>query len=733
MALRKSCPILVTLALFVAVAAVAAETQAPTVDIPYQKFVLDNGLTLIVHEDHKAPIVAVNIWYHVGSKNEKPGRTGFAHLFEHLMFNGSEHFNEDYFKQLEPLGASDLNGTTSNDRTNYFQNIPKSALDRVLWLESDRMGHLIGAITQAKLDEQRGVVQNEKRQFENEPYAVSEELITKSVFPAGHPYSWTVIGSMEDLSAATLEDVHEWFKTYYGPSNAVLAVAGDIGAAEALEKVKKYFGDIPAGPPISHFEEWIAPRTGVQRQRVQDRVPAGRVYKVWNSPATGTAENDYLNLAGMVLSSGKSSRLYRRLVYDDQTASSVTANVDEREIASLFQVEATAKPGVDLKAVEKAVDEEMARFVASGPTDEEIERVKAQAVAGFIRGIERIGGFGGKSDILARSQVYSGSPDAWKAGYDRIRKATAADVKAAVRRWLSDGVYILEVLPFPEFMAATAGADRSKMPDVGPAPAAQFPVMKKAALSNGLKIVLAERKAIPVIEMRLLLDAGYAADQGLPTGTASLAMDVLDEGTKRRSALQISDELQHLGAHLSTGSDLDASSVSLSALTVNLDASLDLFADVILNPAFPEADFQRLKAQRIAAIRREKSSPVGMALRVFPPLLYGKEHAYGLPFTGSGYEETVQKIGREDLVRFHKTWFQPDRATLVIVGDVSLDQIKPKVEALFKDWRPSPAPGKNLKEVPLRQGTVIYLVDRPGSIQSMILAGQMRSALGQSR
>jgi zinc protease len=320
--------------------------------------VLSNGLTLIVHEDDKAPIAAVNIWYHVGSKNEKQGKTGFAHLFEHLMFNGSENFNDDYFQALERVGATDMNGTTNNDRTNYFQNVPVSALDLALWMESDRMGHLLGAIDQAKLDEQRGVVQNEKRQGENQPYGRTWELITKATYPASHPYSWTVIGSMEDLDAASLDDVKEWFKTYYGPSNAVITVAGAVKAEDVKAKVEKYFGDIPPGPPIAKFEAWPAKRTGFQKQVLQDRVPQAKVYMVWNVPQWGAETSRYLDMVSDVLGSGKTSRMYKRLVYQDQIATNVSVYVDLNEIAGQFYIEATAKPGEDLSKIEKAINDE---------------------------------------------------------------------------------------------------------------------------------------------------------------------------------------------------------------------------------------------------------------------------------------------------------------------------------------------------------------------------------------
>jgi zinc protease len=692
-------------------------------DIPYQKFVLDNGLTLIVHEDHKAPIVAFNVWYHVGSKNEKPGRTGFAHLFEHLMFNGSENYNDDYFKPMQKVGATDLNGTTNEDRTNYFENVPTPALDLALWMESDRMGHLKGAIDQAKLDEQRGVVQNEKRQYDNEPYSVAEELIAKACFPAGHPYSWTVIGSMEDLDAAKLGDVHHWFSTYYGPNNAVIAIAGDIDAPTALAKVKQYFGDIPPGPPIARFESWVAKRSGEQRQVVEDRVPQARIMKIWNVPQVLTVDNDRLLLVAQLLGAGKTSRLYKRLVYDDQIATDVSVYVDGREIASLFTVQADVKPGVEVARVEKAIGEELQRFLASGPDARELEKVRMQYLARFIRGSERIGGFGGKSDILARSQVFGGSPDAYRRSLDDISAATPALLKQAAAAWLSGGAYTLVIRPYPDLAAGRSAVDRSRMPEPGAAPQVQFPDFQRFTLGNGLKVILAERHSVPMVRLSLVLDAGYATDRpGIP-GTAELAMAMLDEGTDRRSALQISEELALLGASLGAGSDLDASYVSLSALKEKLDSALDVYADVILNPRFPEADFRRLQKLQIVQIQQEKSSPFTMALRVFPGLLYGAGHAYGNPLTGSGYEEAVARLTREDVEAFHRTWFKPGRATLVVVGDTSAGEMKPRLEKLFQGWHDGDVPAKDIAAVALRPRPAVYIIDKPASPQSVVIAG----------
>jgi len=702
-----------------------------SIEIPCQKFILTNGLTLLVHEDHKAPIVAVNLWYHVGSKNEKPGKTGFAHLFEHLMFTGSEHFkgNGDqsaFFGAMERIGATDLNGTTSNDRTDFFENVPKNALDVALWIESDRMGHLLGSIDQTRLDTQRGVVQNEKRQDENQPYGVTEELITKGTTPPGHPYSWTVIGSMEDLNAASLEDVKTWFTNYYGAANVVLVLAGDIDADTALKKVEHFFGDIPAGPPVARYKTWVPQIAGTRREVVADRVPLARLYKVWNIPPYGEADNVYLDLASDVLASGsKSSRLYKRLVYDEQLATDVSANVDPNEISGQFTITVTARPGVDLAKIEQTVDEEVARFLAAGPTPEELERSKAGKLAGFVRGIERIGGFGGKSDVLAMNETFRGSPEFYQTPLKYLRAATAADVQRAAKQWLTDDVYILEVHPYAKYETTASSVDRSQLPSPGADPEVVFPACQRATLSNGLKLVLAERHSLPLVRFSLQLDAGYAADQFAVPGTAKLTMQMLDEGTARRNALQISDELASLGANLGAGSELDSSYVNLSSLSSTVDRALDIYADTILNPAFPETDFLRLQKQLLAGIQQEKNEPFWMALRVFPKLLYGTDHAYGNPLTGSGTATSVSKLTPADLRKFHDTWFRPNHATLIIVGDATLAELTPKLEKLFAAWKPGETPAKNLAAVEPQKKSSVYLLDRPGSIQSIVLAGQV--------
>ena len=695
-------------------------------EIPFEEFRLDNGLRVIVHEDHKAPIAAVTVWYHVGSKNEVAGKTGFAHLFEHLMFNGSENHDDEYFKPLQEVGASSMNGTTNFDRTNYFQTVPSTALDLALWLESDRMGHLLGAIDQAKLDEQRGVVQNEKRQGENQPYGTVFEHIMANMFPPGHPYSWMPIGSMDDLDQASLDDVRSWFERYYGPNNATIVITGDVDPAQVRERVEHFFGDIPPGPPIVRQTRWIPALTGDQRIQIEDRVPQARLYKVWSAPEWGTRDGLLLELLDGVLTGGKTSRLYRRFVYDQQIATDVSSFYLDNEIAGVFGIAITAQPGQALSDIERQLDEELEQLMREGPAAAELARVRTETLAAFVRGVEQVGGFRGKANILAENAVFGGQPDFYVQAFAEYNAADSEAVREATERWLGAPALSVEVQPFPDTLRARAtGADRSRLPVPEDFPQASFPPLTRATLSNGLQLIVAERHAVPIVQFSLQFEAGYASDRRIRPGAANLAMEMLDEGTNRRDALEISDALARLGAELRTGSNLDRSFVSLSALTEHLDDSLDLYADVILNPSFPETELERLRALQLSGIRQEKSDPQSMAMRVLPRLLYGENHSYALPMTGSGTEEAVAAMTRDDLQAFHATWFKPNNATLLVVGDTSLAEIQPKLEALFARWRPGSTPADDIEPVAPPAGSRLFLLNRPGSQQSIVIAGQL--------
>jgi zinc protease len=724
--MKRSIVVLFTLA--ISGACLAADED---LEIAFDEFTLDNGLRVIVHEDRKAPIIATNLWYHVGSKNENPGKTGFAHLFEHLMFNGTENYDDEFFGAFQEVGATEMNGTTNSDRTNYYQTVPTTALDLALWMESDRMGHLLGAVDQEKLDEQRGVVQNEKRQGENRPYGKAFDYISENVFPEGHPYSWSTIGSMEDLNAASLDDVRDWFATYYGPNNATLVLAGDIDVQTAREKTQLYFGDIPPGPPLARLNAWIPSLAHDRRMVVEERVPQARVYKTWVAPEWGQTEAEWLHLAGSILGDGRNSRLYQRLVFEEQVATDVVVYTASDELAGGFLVWATAQIGQDLGEVERMLDEEIARFLEDGPTREELERVVTETRAGLIRAMERVSG---KARILIEGAVYGGRPDAYQDSLEIIDTAVPNDLRDVTRKWLSQPSFTLEVHPFStNLMASAQSADRTSLPFPESFPQAEFPDLQTGELSNGIRVIVATRDAVPVIHMSLQLNSGSAADQFGKPGTAGLTIEMLEEGTTSRDALEISAELSELGADLRTGSNLDYAFVSLSALTENLEPSLDIYSDVILNPAFPDSGLARLKRLAIAGIQREKTTPSSMALRIFPQLLFGEGHAYSLPMTGSGTEASVNALERDDLVEFHSTWFRPNNATMIVVGDTNLEEITPRLEAMFADWEPGDIPEKSIPAVSLPEGPRVVLVDRPDAEQSFIIVGQIMAPRADER
>ncbi|TLY53427.1 MAG: insulinase family protein [Gammaproteobacteria bacterium] len=723
----------------------AADMSATPIDIPFEKFQLDNGLTVVVHEDHKAPVVAVSIWYHVGSADEPKGKTGFAHLFEHLMFSGSENHKGTYFKPFEVAGATDMNGTTWFDRTNYFETVPTTALDMALWMESDRMGHLLSAIGKTELDTQRGVVQNEKRQGENRPYGRTDENILLNAFPANHPYQHDTIGSMADLDAASLDDVKQWFRDYYGAANTTLVLAGDITPAIAKEKAKKFFGDIPAGPPVTR---------GTQ----SDHVAQVRIYREWNVPQLGDAENPLLDLAAAVLGSGKTSRLYQRLVYQDKLVDDVSVHVSTFALASQFELRADVKNGVDPAKVEAAIADEWTKFLKGGVTDDELKRAQTKISSGFIRGLERVGGFGGKAVILAQSQVYLGDPAAYKKDLERTAAATPATVLAAARKWIAKGDYTLTVVPaakgvdlaaedkavkgLPEaqgkpkaampkaqkYTVAKSDIERGKgVPDVTQFPELSFPTVQRGKLKNGIEVILAERHTIPVTQVQLQFDGGYAADHGRKLGTASFVGAMLDEGTQNADSVELAKRKERLGARIAFSTGLDASSASLNALNAQLAPSLELFADMLRNPAFRDADIERIRAQWLADIAQEKTQPNGMALRTLPPLLYGTDHPYGIPFTGTGTESAIKSLTAADLGAFHRDYLRSDNAKIFVAGDTTLAQILPLLDQAFGDWAApkSALPKKHLAQIAAQKKPRVFLVNRADSPQSLIFAGAL--------
>ncbi|WP_188056160.1 M16 family metallopeptidase [Sphingosinithalassobacter sp. CS137] len=722
---------------------------ARAIDIPYEEFTLPNGLRVIVHEDRKAPIVAVSTWYDVGSKHEPEGRTGFAHLFEHLMFNGSENAPGDFFEPLREVGATDFNGTTSFDRTNYFETVPRPALERALFLESDRMGYLLGAVTQGVLDEQRGVVQNEKRQGDNQPYGLAWYNILEGVFGEGHPYSHSPIGSMADLDAASLKDVRSWFRSHYGPNNAILVLAGDVDAAEARPLVEKYFGEIPSGPESVLPEVTPRPIPATIKETMNDRVATARIYRIWQIPSLNHEDATALKIAGGVLGGLSSSRLDNVLVRDEQLAVRVSADADTMAQTGTFDVTVDVRPGVDPATVEARLDQIVAEFLAEGPTADEVQRVATSTMARQLAGLESVGGFGGKAVALAQGALYSDDPAFYKRELAELASTTPAEVQAAAREWLDQPFYQLTVVPGareeqyveageapaepPAGQTVAAGPEegpapgtRGAMPAVGEIGDLDFPDVTRTRLGNGIELVYAQRDAVPITQMALSFDAGRVADPADKLGLQSLMLSVMSEGTQSRNAVALAEAKERLGAEIGTSSTADRTIVTLYTPSPNLAGSVDLLADVVRNPAFAPAEVERLRSQLLAGISAELTNPGALGMRALPPLVYGSASPYAKLGAGSGDPQAVQAMTRDDLAAFHQAWLRPEKLKIFVVSDRPLAEVQAALEAEFADWSPAgAAAAKAFDGAAVQASPRILLIDRPDSPQSLILGGQL--------
>jgi zinc protease len=583
------------------------------------------------------------------------------------------------------------------------------------------------------MGEEKGVVKDEKRQGDNQPYGKVDSRILEGLLPVGHPYRHATIGSMEDLEAASLEDIQQWFKRYYGAANTVLVLAGDIEPARGRELAEKYFGHIPPGPPVSRLESWVPSLAANKQEIMYDRVPQIRSYRLWPVPGWTDKERLMLQLAASILGDGKNSRLYQALVYENPHAVDVSVELQPFELASLFSIETTLNPQASLNEVNDIIEEELRRFLGDGPGSQELERAKTRVNADRIRGLERVGGFYGKASTLAQSELYDGNPGFFRTELTWINQATTEEIRQAARRWLSSSFYQLDVHPFGDYSTSEPAVDRSAgMPVVSDLPDLVFPEIHRGRLSNGVSVVLAERSAIPVVSLSLQFDGGFAADAGRKPGTASFTLAMMDESTRSRSALEIEAEAESMGAVISTSSDLDTSRVSLSALKKHLDSSIELFADVVRNPAFTNEELERMRTRWLAQIEREKNRPLSLALRTLPPLIYGKDHAYGIPFTGSGTAEAITAMARDDLVEFHQRWIRPDNATVFVAGDTSLAEIIPILEKNLGDWQahPSARGTKSIGEITLPETGRMIVIDKPESPQSLILAAHVAPSSG---
>ncbi len=706
-------------------AAVPAAAANATPKVEFEKYTLPNGLQVILHVDRKLPIVHVNQWFHVGSKNEKPGRTGFAHLFEHMMFQGSKNAEGEYFTLAERAGANvfegGVNGTTSQDRTNYFATVPSGNLENVLWFESDRLLTLTEVTTKEKLDNQRDVVKNERRQgLENQPYGRWYPLLSEAVFPKGHPYSWPVIGSQQDLTNASLEDVTEFFKTYYTPNNLSLVIAGDFEPATAKKLIEQYFGDIPPGPALDRPAKWIPRLDGEKLVEVNDRVSLERVYIGWPSPEYFTAGDATLDITARILSDGLSARLNRALVYDRQIATNVTAFNISGEISGAFVVQATARPGSSLAEIETIVTDEIARLAKEGPTAAEVERAKNKHESEFISGLERIGGFGGKADVLNQYNTFTGDPGRLEADLARTRNVTPAAVRAAVDEWLNTRNRAI-IRFHPEKSARPSNAltlDRSKQPPLGEDRPFVAPAVKTAKLENGLEVLVLERTDLPKLNVTLVTRAGAVGDPAGKAGVAQLTTTVIDLGTKTRNALQIEEALGDLGTVLTGGAGRESARVGLDVLKRNLAPALGIVADVVLNATFPEQEVAREKKRLLDTIAQQDRDPNALAARIRPILAFGPEHPYGRPV--QGLRGTVETITRDDLIAFRQARWKPASSALIFAGDVTLAEATALAKQHFGSWTGGAAAPITIPAPTPSPANRVYLVDRPDAAQTVV-------------
>jgi len=714
--------VLGALLLFVSAHAQPGPKQSGMPKVEFEKYTLSNGLQVILHVDRKLPIVHVNQWFHVGSKNEKPGRTGFAHLFEHMMFQGSKNAAEDYFTYVEKAGANlregGVNGTTDNDRTNYFATVPSGNLEALLWVESDRLATLTEALNQEKLDNQRDVVKNERRQgLENQPYGRAFKLIVENLHPAGHPYSWMVIGSHEDLTAASLDDVKEFFRTYYTPNNLSLVIAGDFDPAETKRLVEKYFGGIPPGPALDRPARWLPKLEGERIIEALDRVPQARTYMTWPVPEYFSPEEAPLELASAILTDGLSARLNKVLVYDRQLCTNVFSFNNPMEISGFFSVVATARPGVELEQIESIVTAELSRLAKEGPTPAELRRAQTKREYNFVTGLERIGGFGGKADLLNQYNIYLGDPNKFEADVNRFRRVTVNDVRQVVATWLDTRNRLLvRFHPETSGRPADVALDRQQQPVLGVDKPFRTPEVKSAKAANGIDIFVVERPELPKVAVTFVTRAGNVADPSGKEGVANMVISTIDMGTKTRKALEIEDALGDLGTSLFGFATREASQLGLEVLSRNVDPALALVAEVVRQPVFPESEVDREKKRTLDNLSQQENNPNALAARIRGMLVFGHDHPYGRAMLPA----TVQQITRADLVAFHETYWKPASSALIFVGDITLAQATDLVQRHFGTWSGGAAPAVNIP-APKPMGTgKIYVVDRQDAAQTVV-------------
>ncbi len=690
--------------------------------LSYEKFTLSNGLQVVLHEDHTLPTVGVNVWYHVGSKNEEVGRTGFAHLFEHVMFEGSKNHNRNFFEPLQKVGSS-VNGSTSSDKTNYWENVPSNYLELALWLESDRMGFLLEALDQKRFDIQRDAVKNERRQsYENRPYGMAYLLLQPALFPTPHPYSWPVIGSQADLDAAPLDDIKGFFKRFYSPSNASLALAGDFDGDEARKLIERYFGDLPPAAAVSRVGRMDSMVRGEVRLDLRDKVQLPRLYLAWPTSPMFDPDEAPLDVLAMLMGDGKSSRLYKTLVYDKQIARDVSVGNYAQEIAGEFHITVTANPGHSVEELQDVVEEEFERVRREPPDEREVQRTVNLIESHHVRQLEHVGGFGGRADQLNHYNVFAGDPGLVNTDLDRYRVVKPEDVARVANEVLGTDRVRMAVLPEDQASASANAVDRSSAPAAAAHRGYSPQVPTRHTLSNGLDILFVEKRGLPLVGLGLVVRAGAVSDPETAAGTAGMAASLLPEGTATRTSAQIADEMEFMGTHLDSSAGREHMTVSVETLTAHWTRALEIIADVARNARFPDRELDRVRNERLADLRRIGDDPAAIAGRAFRGLVFGPDTRHG--HSVSGTVKSVEALTRDRLVDYYRRSYVPQGSTLIVVGDVSGDDVVSWAESLLGDWAgQSPEDATGTVDGASAVETTIFLADKPGASQSVIRAG----------
>lgn len=719
--------------------------------IPYEKYELDNGLTLIIHEDHSDPLVHVDVTYHVGSAREELHKSGFAHFFEHMMFQGSQNVaDEEHFKIITDAGGT-LNGTTNRDRTNYFETVPSNQLETMLWLEADRMGFLLPAVTQQKFEVQRATVKNEKGQnYDNRAYGRFREVNAAALYPYGHPYSWLTIGKLEDLDRVDVTDLKKFFLRWYGPNNATLTIGGDVNPREVVQLAEKYFGSIPRGPEV---EEMTLDRVTLERDRYVSYVDNNIRFPalMFTFPTVPRFHEDEapLDFLSQILGTGRSSYFYKNFV---QTQKAIQASVFHPvdELAGEFTMFVLPYPGQTLSDFEAEMRRILQDFKQDGVADEDLQKIKAEYESNFINGLASVSG---KVSQLASYETFAGNANFIARDLERYRNVTKEDIMRVFNKYISGKPAVIQSVlpneqvapakadnytpktsgpnPFPQtdysglaYTRPDDNFDRSVQPEAGPAPLVSVPDFWKTTLKNGIKVIGTNYTEIPVVNLQLTINGGHRMDAHHPekAGLASLTGAMMNESTENYSSEEIQEELRKIGSSISVYAGSNATSVNIRTLKKNLPRTLELAEEILFRPAFNETDFARLKKQQIEGIQSSYKDPASIASLVYDRLLYGDEHIYSVP--ASGIEETVERITLADVKSFYEQYYAPELSELVVVGDVSQKQILNRL-AFLQQWEPNGAKLPALAAPKSGSAARIYLVDKADAPQSQIRIGYM--------